>query len=333
MTHHTTSGRWIYGMALASITMLLWGILPIALDFVLDVMDVYTITGFRFLLAFVLLVIYLGSRRQLPQWKQLCSTSWPLLAIATVFLGFNYGFFLTGLQLTSPTNVEVIMQLAPVMFGLAALIIFRERYSRVQWAGLGVFSVGMALFFHEQLQVFWQSAGTLMLGNLLIVCAAASWAVYALAQKQLLNTLPSMSVMLMIYAGCSILYLPMGNWSILTALTWQQWGVLGFCGVNTLVAYCAFSESLEHLEASRASAVISLTPLVTIAAMEILNIWMPDWIAPERLTPLSLIGALLVVGGSIAIAIGNRRSPSEGPALSAAATARRPHLPDGPGSD
>jgi drug/metabolite transporter (DMT)-like permease len=287
--------------------MTLWGILPIALDIVLNVMDVYTITGARFVIAFVLLALYLGSRNRLPQRKQLLETSWKLLAIATVFLGLNYGFFLSGLKLTSPTNVEVIMQLAPVIFGLSALAIFNERYSRVQWAGLGVFTLGMALFFHEQLQIFWAAAGTLMLGNLVIACAAISWAIYALAQKQLLNTLSSMSVMLLIYGGCSLLYLPMWDWSVFTVLTWQQWGVLFFCGVNTLIAYCAFSESLEHLEASRASAVVSLTPLVTIAAMEILNLWMPEWITPEHLTPLSILGALLVVGGSVAIAIGNRK--------------------------
>lgn len=310
MELHHTSGRWGYGLALAFATMVLWGILPIALAVVLNVLDVYTITGFRFVMAFAALGIYLAGQGKLPSPQLIGRASWYLLAIATVFLGLNYLFFLVGLKFTSPTNVEVLMQLSPIMFGLAAIAIFKERYTLTQWGGLLAISAGMVVFFNEQLQSLLQSTSLYLLGNAMTILACVAWTIYALAQKQLLGKLSSPSVMLLIYGGCSLLFLPFSNLAGLFSLNGLEWGMLLFCGLNTLLAYGAFSESLAHLEASRVSAVVSLTPLVTIAAMEISEQWFPTLITPEHISPLGIAGAMVVVAGSVAIALGKREEPS-----------------------
>lgn len=44
---HISSGRWVYGLCLSLLTALLWGILPIKLKQVLQVMDPVTVTWFR----------------------------------------------------------------------------------------------------------------------------------------------------------------------------------------------------------------------------------------------------------------------------------------------
>lgn len=48
---HTTSGRWSYGLFLALLTALLWGILPIKLKQVLQVVDPITVTWYRLLVS------------------------------------------------------------------------------------------------------------------------------------------------------------------------------------------------------------------------------------------------------------------------------------------
>ncbi len=98
--------------------------------------------------------------------------------------------FLQGLSLTSPTNAEVIIQFSSVFLGLGGLVIFKERYQIYQWIGVGIFTLGYVLFFHEQLTNLITSANTYLYGSSLIVLAAAAWAIYALAQKQLLQSLP-----------------------------------------------------------------------------------------------------------------------------------------------
>jgi drug/metabolite transporter (DMT)-like permease len=83
--------------------------------------------------------------------------------------------------------------------------------------------------------------------------------------------------------------------------------MLLFCGLNTLMAYGAFAEALDHWEASRVSAVIALTPLVTLISVWAVSLLTPTLIAPEHLTLLGLLGAILVVAGSVAIAIGKNK--------------------------
>lgn len=307
MPLHQTSGRWRLGLALSLVTSVLWGVLPITLAITLQALDVYTVTWFRFLVAFGLLVVYLGARQQLPEPQKLRSASLGLLAIATIGLGANYLLFLQGLAQTSPTTAEILIQLASVFFGLGALAVFKERYSLHQWVGLGVLTLGFVLFFNEQLKTVLTAQATYLVGNALLVIASATWAMYALAQKQLLEKLPSSTIMLIIYGGCAILFSPFAAPQQLFSLSPLHFGMLLFCGLNTLMAYGAFAEALEHWEASRVSAVLALTPIVTLVSVWGISWLAPTLIAPEHLTTWGMLGAVLVVVGTVAIAIGKKR--------------------------
>ncbi len=304
---HQTSGRWRFGLGLSLLTVVLWGILPIALVVTLQALDVYTVIWFRFLVSFGLLAVYLGVRGKLPTQEQLRSVSWKLLAIATIFLAGNYILFTQGLVLTAPANAEVIIQLSPLLMSLGALVLFQERYRLRQWIGVGVLTLGFALFFHEQLSNLMTVQGKYLLGCGLTVLGAVSWAVYALAQKQLLQSLSSSSIMLMIYGGCALLFTPFATAEAIFTLNFFHSGMLIFCGLNTLIAYGAFAESLEHWEASRVGAILALAPLITLMAVGIVSIVAPDLITPERFTLIGIVGAFLVVSGSMAIALGKNR--------------------------
>jgi drug/metabolite transporter (DMT)-like permease len=137
--------------------------------------------------------------------------------------------------------------------------------------------------------------------------AAAAWAIYALAQKQLLQKLPSSNIMLIIYGGCALIFTPIATPQTILSLNPLHLGMLLFCGLKTLVAYGAFAEALEHWEASRVSAVLALTPIFTLLSVWAVSSLMPNLIAPERLTALGVMGAILVVFGSMAIALGKNR--------------------------
>lgn len=304
MSLHQSSGRWRLGLALSLLTVLLWGILPIALRVTLQVLDVYTIIWFRFLVSFIILFVYLGIRGKLPNLEQLHSASWKLLAIATLFLGMNYFFFMQGLALTSPANAEVLIQLSTLLLGFGGLVIFKECYRIYQWIGVTVMTCGYLLFFREQLTNLITAHSTYILGSVLIVLGATVWAIYALAQKQLLQYLSSPSIMLMIYGGCALLFTPLARVKSLFILDIFHLGMLVFCALNTLIAYGAFAESLEHWEASRVSAVIALAPIVTLILVAVVSVIAPNWIPPEHFSFIAILGAGLVVVGSVAIALG-----------------------------
>ncbi|MFM5981228.1 MAG: DMT family transporter [Sphaerospermopsis kisseleviana] len=301
---HQTSGRWRLGLSLSLLTVFLWGILPIALKVTLQVLDVYTVIWFRFLMSFILLAVYLSVQKKLPTIEQLRSSSGKLLAIATIFLGGNYFLFMQGLALTTAGNAEVIIQLSTVLLGFGGLVIFRERYTLWQWFGVSVLTLGFLLFFKAQITNLITAQGQYLVGSGLLVLGAVCWAIYALAQKQLLQSLSSYHIMLIIYGGCALLFTPFTKVYKIFNLDFLHLSMLLFCGLNTLIAYGSFAESLEHWEASRVSAVLALAPIVTLIAVELVAGIFPQLIPPENITLIGIIGALLVVSGSVAIALG-----------------------------
>ena len=82
----------------------------------------------------------------------------------------------------------------------------------------------------------------------------------------------------------------------------QGWLLLACC-LNTLVAYGAFAEALAHWEASRVSATLAITPLVTFASVALAASLWPEFVLPEDLNGLAYVGALLVVSGSALTAL------------------------------
>jgi drug/metabolite transporter (DMT)-like permease len=306
MTLHQSSGNWKLGLLLTLLTVFLWGILPIALKVTLQGLDPYTVTAFRFLVSFSLLGTFLASQKSLPTLKELQATSGKLLAIAIIFLSTNYILFLIGLKLTSPANAQVLIQLAPVLMGFGGLVIFKERYNLRQWIGVGTLTLGFILFFNEKLKVLIEMRSQYLLGTFIIIIAAAAWAVYSLAQKQLLKQLPSSSIMLILYGSCGLLFTPFSSFSQILNINTLQLGMLIFCAFNTLIAYGAFAESLQHWEASKVSAILATTPIVTLISMQVLSLLQINIIAPEKITLLGIFGAFLVVTGSIAIALKNK---------------------------
>lgn len=310
MSLHSPSGNWHLGLFLSLVTVLLWGLLPLALTVTLEFLDVYSLTWFRFVLSFVLLAIYLQAKQEFPRLQLLLRGQWKLLAVATLFLALNYLLFLQGLAQTTPTNSQVLIQLAPVFLGLGGLAIFKESYTKAQWASLSCLTFGFILFFHEQLKLFVMAANEYVFGSTLTVLAAASWAIYALAQKQLLHGLPSSQVMVMIYGGCSLLFSPLASPQQLLALSPLSWLVLLFCALNTLVAYGAFAESLQHWEASQVSAVLALTPLVTLLSVSAVSRLAPAVLPNSAITFWGLLGAVFVVSGSVGIALGKKKRDS-----------------------
>lgn len=306
MSLHTPSGRWRLGLSLTLLTVFLWGMLPIVLKITLEQMNAFTITWYRFLASGVLLGAWLALRGKLPALRGRPRRVYLLLALVTLGLGSNYLFYLMGLERISAGSAQVVIQLAPALAMLGALLFFRERFGRVQWTGFVLLLLGLALFFHDRLDTILRGLGAESAGVLLIVAAAVTWAVYALAQKQLLLSFPSAGVLLVVYMGSVLLVLPAASPASLRGLDPLHLGLLVFCALNTLLAYGAFSEALEHWEATRVSALLSLTPLATLAmAWAGSRIW-PGRVAGEAVDLASLAGAFVVVAGSASIALGRR---------------------------
>jgi drug/metabolite transporter (DMT)-like permease len=299
MSLHQVSDRSRLGLALSLLTVLLWGLLAIALKIVLQELDPFTVTWFRFTTAGILLGCYLVIRKQFPSPTQLRCISLPIFGTAVAGLSLNYILFLIGLGKTSANNAQVITQIAPVMMGIASLVIFKERYNLRQWVGVMILVLGLVLFSHEQWRSLVTTFDTYLWGNVILIVGAVVWAFYGIAQKQLLQHLPSSAVMVCIYLSAAVLFAPLASPASILQLSGSHFALLIFCALNTLIAYGAFAAALEHWQASRVSVVLTLTPLVTLGASAIVPAFVPQLLSPSPLSGLGMIGAIAVVCGSV----------------------------------
>lgn len=294
-------------MVLAFATVLLWGLLAIALRLlIVGGMDGYTITWYRMIASALLLGAFQARRGQLPALGGLSRRTWVLLAVALAGLVANYVLFAVSLEYVPPATAQLVIQLAPLLFLAGSLAVFRETFSRPQWLGVVTLLAGLLLFFSDRLGTLVSLSGAEAIGVALVIVSAVVWACYALAQKQLLLTFSSENILLLIYIGASVLLAPLASPRQIVGLSGFENGLLVFAIFNTIAAYGSFAEALEHWEASRVSAVISLTPLVTLAAVyAILAVW-PSADVGGRLDTLGLFGAGLIVAGSATTALWRR---------------------------
>ena len=291
------SGRWKLGLLLAASTAIMWGILPIMLSGLLNTLDPITTTFFRFSLAAILITPYLIVRRKLVNRHKMASLNSVMkLLSAGLLLTINYALYILGLEKTSAEASQIMMRIAPVLLLLAGVWVFKEQFSPLQWCGFILFVSGLIMFFSPRFDDVFISLSDYGIGLLMLIGAAVSWVGYAIIQKVLLREFNAEETMFVLYWIGALVFLPFSNFDTLGQLTSLQWLLLVLCGFNTLIAYGCFSEAMVHIEASRVSAVIAMTPLVTVSIVQLIPI--PGIIA-EPLFLISLVGAVCVVGGSI----------------------------------
>ncbi|WNN44814.1 MULTISPECIES: DMT family transporter [Winslowiella] len=298
------------GMALALVTAMCWGSLPIVMKQLLVVMDPFTIVFYRFLLAGLGLGIILALKRQLPPLRICRSPRWLLmLFIATCGLLGNFVLFSSSLQYLSPTASQVIAQLAPPGMMIASVFILKEKMRVTQIIGAVSLLCGLVMFFNTSLIEIFTRLSDYTMGVILGVSAAVVWVTYGVTQKILLRRLASQQILFLLYVLCTIALLPLAQPAKLLQLDGWQLLCLLYCGLNTLVGYGALAEAYARWQAAQVSALVTLTPLFTLLFSELLSLAWPDFFAAPILNLLAYIGAMVVVAGAMFSAIGHRLWP------------------------
>jgi drug/metabolite transporter (DMT)-like permease len=300
------STNWKLGLGFSLITAIMWGALPIALKVVLVEMDSITLTWYRFCVSAAIVLLWYGRRSPGVIKRLLSRPLWPLALVAVVGLLANYILYLIGLDHTTAEAAQILIQLAPLLLLLGSVWIFKEPFAPVQWLGVTVFIVGFLFFFHHRLSSLASQDESYLLGMSAMLMAGVLWACYGLAQKQLLKHVNANDLLLLIYVAGALCFLPAASPSQAQQLDSSGLAMLAFAALNTVIAYGSFGMALTHWEASRVSAVITVSPMLTLLFIFISNALYPGFIQTEPLDWLNWLGATLVVGGSVLASVGNK---------------------------
>lgn len=285
------------GHLFALVTALSWAVLAIGIKYALEYVSVGTIAGIRMSVAFFSLFTWyvIKNPSQLKILKSL-----PLLGVAAgVCLGVNYFGFMKGVELTSASNTQIMIQLAPMSLILIGVFYFKETPSPRQAIGFISALSGFLLFYWDQILVAVDNQDQFFEGNLWILLAAATWAFFATFQKLLTKTWTPQQVNLIIYLIATLILLPTATVTEFFEMSGFLWLLIILLGVNTIVAYGCLGEALKRAPASHVSVIISANPLGTLLIIAIMSNFEVEFIRHEQVNWRGYVGALLVVSGVI----------------------------------
>ena len=287
------------GIVFTLITVLMWGVLAIALKIASHVIDSPTIVWFRFSLAFSGMAIWALFND--PKALKIMYKPSLILVISTLMLAWNYIGFMWGVQYTTPGNAQVAVQTGQVVLAIFGVVFFKEKLSWMQGFGFLLALIGFWIFYQQHLTALPANKSEYTKGTLLTVSAALTWAVYAAMQKKLIHQHPVTTLNLFIFGLPILLYLPFANFGNLAHLSLGYWLLLIFLGMNTLISYVCLTLALKYMEAGKVSVLLIMNPIITFVIMGVLTWLQVTWIAPEHFSTLSILGALLALFGAILV--------------------------------
>lgn len=216
-------------------------------------------------------------------------------------LTLNYVGFAKGVDLTSPGNAQIFIQLGPILLAVVGIIVFKERLSIRQFMGFIVAGAGLTLFFRDQLANLLGKEDVYISGVIWVIVAAIAWTVFATFQKMLVQRYHAQQLNLVIFGLPILILIPFVDFRVFAEFTPGLWLLLSFLGVITIVAYGCLTEAFKYIEANKISVIVTLNPILTFIIMSILGSLQVSWIDAEIITIYSVIGALTVIFGAVMV--------------------------------
>jgi drug/metabolite transporter (DMT)-like permease len=213
-----------------------------------------------------------------------------LCTIGTLGVAVNQICFLVGLSLTSAGHAAIVIGLTPFMVLFLAWYRKQESIGWRRVAGL-LFAAGGLLLLQKPAD---GGQAASLLGDLFILGAGASFAIYTVYGKKYASEHGSLAVLSISYVAGTLFLLPITlffasrfDFSHVTPGAW--WSFLYMTLVSSVLCYMGWAYCLKHLAASRISVFSYLQPLVaTMLALPLLG---------EPLTASLVGGGGLIMAG------------------------------------
>jgi drug/metabolite transporter (DMT)-like permease len=275
----------LYGLIASAI----WGGMYVISKVVLEVIPPFTLLSLRLLLGAATLGAWVAWRKGFPR---LSRKEWlKLLSVGLLGYGVSLGFQLTGTKLSTAANGSVITAATPAFVYLFAWILLKEKVTRRRLFALLVSTGGvLAVIDPTQAQINSQ----LWLGNLLLVGAAVTWALYSVLVRHATRTIDTLPFTLIAFIGGMLLAFPATAWELnaepIGAISFPLLaGVLYLGIVSMAISAYLWNRAFKLLEAGVAS--------LTFFAQPIVGAGLGALFLNEQLTSLFIAGTALIMIG------------------------------------
>ncbi|MFL5002909.1 MAG: DMT family transporter [Xanthobacteraceae bacterium] len=215
------------------------------------------------------LLLWPLARRHLEQDWAAIRAHWLIL----LWLGITGGALFTvlqyvGLQYTSALNVSVLNSLVPVLIVAAGAVLFRDRISAVQLAGIVISSLGvLTIISRGRVEILMDLRFNV--GDVLIVINMAVFSIYAacLRLRPQMHWLSFIFVLAVISAATTV---PFFIWETLSGNTFEPslFTLIAIIYVSifpSVLAFAAWNRGVELIGANRSGPFLHLVPVYTAA--------------------------------------------------------------------
>jgi len=207
---------------------------------------------------------------------------------AVLYVGQSLCYFL-ALTLAPTSLVALLLYLYPGLVAIGASVFFHERFTAAKGIALALAVLGAVLMIGFV-------AGGSVLGVAFGVSASVIYSVYILLSSRLMRGVAPIAASTVVIASTALAYAVIafarGPVMPTTAAGWML--IVALAVVSTVVAIGTFFAGLARLGPVGTSTLSSLEPATAVALAVVL--------LGEPMTPLKVIGALLILAGVILIA-------------------------------
>ena len=266
--------------------------------YVVAEMSPFWITFLRWFLASFILVIIAYVREKpdfrlvLKEWKTLTAMAILGIIIYTLLL-------YQALNFTSSTNAALVSALNPGLMAIFAVIVLKERISKLQVLGIGFSLMGVLIILTKG-NLGQVLNGSYNKGDLLMLVAILVWTIYSVISKKLKNTSPITATA----ASAVIATIMMAPFAIyqgidLGALSITAWtGIIYITIFPSVFSFIFWNIGMKELGANKTAIFLNLIPVFTAII---------SWSLGNAITMAQLLGGLLVFIG-VYVTTGNLKT-------------------------
>lgn len=228
---------------------------------VLAVIPPFTLVSLRLLLGIFTLafILLLGHKTHLtyPQFFR-------ALGVGIIGYGVSLGFQFIGTRLSTASNGALVTSTTPAFVFLFAAWLLRERITRQRILALVVSTLGVILVIDPRSAQF---SSDVFLGNLSLVAAALTWALYSVLVRKTTQEVPLIPATAIFFMGGLLITIPATFYELpanpIGSLTpWIVLGILYLGMVSTAGAMVLWNYAFATLEAGVASLTFFAQPVV-----------------------------------------------------------------------
>ena len=195
----------------------------------------------------------------------------PRLMLSALFgVGLNMMLFFKGLSLTTPINASIIMVSNPIIVLLIAAIILKEKITKRKLLGIIIGALG-AIFLIAYGKEVSLTGENVKLGNLMILINAASYAMYLVVVKPLMQKYHPITVSKWVFLFGFFIVVPFGYTEFMK-ISWSTMPIDMLLRVGYVIVFTSFFAyllniyALKTIKASTVSYYIYLQPLIATGA-------------------------------------------------------------------